>query len=333
MANSHMQIGSLNEATEKIKQYDSIVIFHHIRPDGDCLGSQAGLAELIKTNFPKKKVYKVGDANGSFSFLNLTFDKNITNEILKKSLAIIPDANFKERIQNRELLDKNLFAETLRIDHHPNEDDLDKCTRWVESNRIAAAEMVADLAYTNKWKVTPYAAKCIFTGIVTDSGSFRYNDTSARTHFLASFLYESGLNTDDVFSGLSATSLEDIKLTQILLSNLKTNGKVAYTTIDLKTTKELNKKPNDVVRPNMIGNIKGYPLWVQFSEEEDGRIRTEFRSNGPCVRNVAIKWNGGGHERASGAILNSFKDVEKVVEDCNLEVLRWEREGNENQVK
>ncbi|WP_430001978.1 DHH family phosphoesterase, partial [Mycoplasmopsis bovis] len=79
------------------------------------------------------------------------------------SLGIIVDANFKERIYLRQYLDKNLFAETLRIDHHPNDDDLDKCTRWVESNRIAAAEH-------------------IFLGIVTDSGRFLYPDTSARTH-------------------------------------------------------------------------------------------------------------------------------------------------------
>ncbi|WP_406616191.1 bifunctional oligoribonuclease/PAP phosphatase NrnA [Mycoplasmopsis hyopharyngis] len=328
-----MIIGTLQEATKKIEQYDSIIIFHHIRPDGDCLGSQAGLAELIKTNFPNKKVYKVGNSQGSFPFLNLTFDKTPSDAIIKKSLAIIPDANFKERIECRELLDKNLFAETLRIDHHPNEDDLDKCTRWVDSSRIAAAEMVADLAYTNKWKVTEYAAKCIFTGIVTDSGSFKYGDTSARTHFLASYLYECGLKNDDVFLGLAATSLTDIKLTQILLNNLKTVGKVAYTTIDLKTTKELNKLPNEVVRVNTIGNIMGYPFWVQFSEEENKKIRVEFRSNGPCVRNVAVKWNGGGHERASGAIIDSFDLIDQVIKDCNEEVARWEKEGNDNQIK
>lgn len=329
----HMKIGSLKEATKLIKKYDSIVIFHHIRPDGDCLGSQAGLAELIRANFPEKKVYTVGDNEGMFPFLNLKYDKCPSDNVLKKSLGIIPDANGKERIQCREILDKNLFAETLRIDHHPNGDDLDKCTRWVESDRIAAAEMVADLAYTNKWKVTKRAANCIFTGIVTDSGSFRYGDTNARTHFLASYLYEQGLEADKIFLGLAATPLDDLKINQTLLNNLKTVGKVAYTTIDLKTTKALGKKPNQVVRVNTIGNIIGYPFWVQFNEEEDGSVRVEFRSSGPCVRNVAVKWGGGGHERASGAVIKSWKDLDAVIKDCNAEVERWEREGNDNQEK
>ncbi|UUD35322.1 bifunctional oligoribonuclease/PAP phosphatase NrnA [Mycoplasmopsis caviae] len=328
-----MKIGSLQEATKLIQKYDSIVIFHHIRPDGDCLGSQAGLAELIRVNFPCKKVYTVGNSEGMFGFLNLKFDKCPSDSVLKKSLAIVPDANFKDRIQCREILDKNLFAEVLRIDHHPNDDDLDKCTRWVESNRIAAAEMVADLAYTNKWKVTIQAANCIFTGIVTDSGGFRYGDTSSRTHFLASFLYECGLESDKVFLGMAATPLDDLKINQTLLNNLKTVGKVAYTTIDLETTKKLGKKPNQVVRVNLIGNIIGYPFWVQFNEEEDGRIRVEFRSNGPCVRNVAVKWGGGGHERASGAMIKTWSELDAVIKDCNSEVDRWEIEGNENQQK
>nr|WP_318030590.1 DHH family phosphoesterase [Mycoplasmopsis bovis] len=154
MASQHMAIGSFKDAQKVIEKYDSIIIFHHTRPDGDCLGSQFGLRQLIRDNYPNKKVYAIGDTGGSFSFLNFDFDNEPSDELLAKSLGIIVDANFKERIYLRQYLDKNLFAETLRIDHHPNDDDLDKCTRWVESNRIAAAEMIAELAYQTGWKVS-----------------------------------------------------------------------------------------------------------------------------------------------------------------------------------
>lgn len=329
----HMMIGSWKDAKKLIEKYDSIVIFHHVRPDGDCLGSQFGLKQLINDNYPTKKVYAIGNNFGTLDFMNFEFDSIPTDDILKKSLGIIVDANFKERIQERQVLDKNLFAETLRIDHHPNDDDLDKCTRWIESSRIAAAEMIAELAYQSKWKVTKRAAEFVFLGIVTDSGRFQFSDVSARTHELVAFLYKNNLNAEKVFTGLATTSIEDIKVNNKIFANMKTKGKVAYSTLTYQETLELNKTPNEVCRVNVIGNLKGYPFWVLFNEEEDGKIRCEYRSNGPCVRNVAIKWGGGGHERASGSMTNSFNNVEEIIKDCNKEVERWEKFGNAGQVK
>ncbi|WP_129647302.1 DHH family phosphoesterase [Mycoplasmopsis maculosa] len=328
-----MVIGKWEDAFNLIEKYDSIVIFHHIRPDGDCLGSQFGLRELLRANYPNKRVYAIGNNNGTLDFMGFDFDEIPNDEVLKESLGVIVDANFKERIEYRHVLDKNLFKETLRIDHHPNDDDLDKCTRWVESARIAGDEMVTELAFQAKWKVTPRAAEFLFLGIVTDSGRFQFSDVSYRTHELVSFLYKNGLNAEKVFAGLSETSLDDIKLTKLLFDNLKYRDKVAYTTISLEEAKSVNKNSNEVVRVNTIGNLKGYPFWVQFNEEENGRIRVEFRSNGPCVRNVAVKWGGGGHERASGAIIDSFNQIEQVIDDCAKEVIRWEKEGNENVIK
>ncbi|QSF13890.1 bifunctional oligoribonuclease/PAP phosphatase NrnA [Mycoplasma sp. Mirounga ES2805-ORL] len=319
-----MIIGTWKDVTKKIEKYDSIVIFHHIRPDGDCLGSQFGLRELIRINYPNKKVYAVGDNKGIFSdFLDLDFDNVPSDEILTHSLGVVVDANFKERLESREILDKNLFAETIRIDHHPNDDDLDKCTRWVESKRIAAAEMIIELAFQNKWKINERAANFMFLGTVTDSGRFLFSDTSARTHELVSYLYKNNLNAEKIFSGLSKTRLKDLKIQQILVSNLKMRDLVAYTFIDQKTIRELGTDANNATRPNIIGNIEDSRLWVQFTEEEDGRLRVEYRSNGPCVRNVAVKWGGGGHERASGCMAKSFDDVEKIIDDCVLEVKHY----------
>nr|WP_307910987.1 bifunctional oligoribonuclease/PAP phosphatase NrnA [Mycoplasmopsis bovis] len=334
MASQHMAIGSFKDAQKVIEKYDSIIIFHHTRPDGDCLGSQFGLRQLIRDNYPNKKVYAIGDTGGSFSFLNFDFDNEPSDELLAKSLGIIVDANFKERIYLRQYLDKNLFAETLRIDHHPNDDDLDKCTLdGLNQIELLLAEMIAELAYQTGWKVSHTAAEYIFLGMITDSGRFQFSDTSARTHELVAFLYKTGFNADKVFTGLAQTDLQDLKLTNKIYENLKTVGRVAYTTLTYDETVQLGKTPNQACRPNSIANLKGYPFWVFFNEEENGKIRVEYRSNGPCVRNVAVKWGGGGHERASGSILSSFDLVPDVIRDCNLEVDRWEKYGNDNQIK
>ncbi|VEU69238.1 Bifunctional oligoribonuclease and PAP phosphatase nrnA (plasmid) [Mycoplasmopsis canis] len=76
-----------------------------------------GLKELIKLNFPDKKVYAIGDAKNTFDFLDFTMDEVPSDDIIKKSLAVVVDANHKERIEKREVLDKNLFAQVIRIDH------------------------------------------------------------------------------------------------------------------------------------------------------------------------------------------------------------------------
>lgn len=322
-----MNIGKWQDAKKMLEKYDSIVIFHHVRPDGDCLGSQFGLKELLKDNYPEKKVYAIGDNNGVLDFMNFKFDKVPSDSILKKSLGVIVDANFSERIFLNEVLHKNLFPETLRIDHHPNDDDLHKTTRWVESHRIAAAEMIIELAYQAKWKVSPRAAEFMFLGTVTDSGRFQYAGTSARTHELVAFLYKNGLDAQKVLKNLAETTLEDIKVNNKILENMKIDKKVVYSTITLKETKELGKRPDDVARVNVIANIKGYPMWILFNEEEDGKIRCEYRSNGPSARNVAVKWGGGGHLYASGSIINSFDDIKKVIKDCNDEIKRFEKEN------
>ncbi len=193
--------------------------------------------------------------------------------------------------------------------------------------------MIAELAYQTGWKVSHTVAEYIFLGMITDSGRFQFSDTSARTHELVAFLYKTGFNADKVFTGLAQTDLQDLKLTNKIYENLKTVGRVAYTTLTYDETVQLGKTPNQACRPNSIANLKGYPFWVFFNEEENGKIRVEYRSNGPCVRNVAVKWGGGGHERASGSILSSFDLVPDVIRDCNLEVDRWEKYGNDNQIK
>ncbi|QCZ36788.1 DHH family phosphoesterase [Mycoplasma nasistruthionis] len=323
-----MVIGNLQLVTEQLLKHDSIVIFHHIRPDGDCLGSQFGLKELLEKNFPNKKVYAIGDAKGSFKFLDLVMDQVPSDEVLKESLAVVVDANFKERIELREVLDKDLFKQVIRIDHHPNDDDLgENAVRWVDSSYAAADEMITEIAVANNWKITKRAANLLYLGINTDSGRFLFNNTTSRTLNLAAKLFDAGLDLDFMHTNLAKTSLEDLKYNSFLLSTLKTRDGVAYIQNSVADSAKYGKTPQQSVRVNSIANIEGYPFWVQFTEEENGKIRVEFRSNGPIVRNVAIKWGGGGHERASGAIIDSFNLVEAVIDDCVAEVKRYKAEA------
>lgn len=310
-----MLIGSLKQAAKLIKKYDKIVIFHHIRPDGDCLGSQFGLREVLKATFPKKEILAIGDSKNMFNFLNQKHDEIPSDEFINQALAIIVDANFKERIQFRELLNKNSFKQTLRIDHHPNEDDLDNCIRWIDSSYVAAAQMVAEMCLKMKWKMPISALNALYLGIHTDSGRLQYPATSSKTFRTVAKLMDLGAQRNDIIKHLSLTSLESIKYNSFLLNKMQTKDGVASVIITLEDLEKNNRTPQNGMYANAIGNIEGYPVWVTFLQEDVKTIRVEFRSNGPIIRNVALKWGGGGHTHAAGTILTNFDDIPKVIDD------------------
>lgn len=316
-----MVVNNSKIAFDKLRDYDKIVIFHHIRPDGDCLGSQFGLREALRNTFPQKEVLAIGDRQGLFDFLELEHDQIPSIEFMNNALAVIVDANYRERIQNQELLDN--FKETLRIDHHPNEDDLPNVTRWIDASYVAAAQMVAELVIDFDFKINQNSATPLYLGIHTDSGGFKFQKTTAKTFRTVAKLVELGANKDLINKSLSLSTLNDIKFNSFVVNSLKSVENVVYSVITQKDLKSHHMSDQSGMRPNLIGNIQGFPIWVTFLEEESSKIRVEFRSNGPVVRNVAVKWNGGGHEQASGAMIDNLNQVIDVVNDCVIEAKNW----------
>lgn len=304
---------------ERIKAHKNIVIYHHIRPDGDCLGSQFGMKNLIKVNFPDKTVYTIGDSKGIYSFLEFKMDK-LPLEKLDDSLAIIVDANFKERLECREYLDNNCFDEVIRIDHHPNDDDLDASLRWVEPEAPAAAQQVTEIAYELGWKLNKEAATYLYLGIYTDSVKLSTNTTTAKTMLLVSWLWDNGSQKDLIHTELSKRTLFDININTYISQNMKIANDVVSFYFPLSEQIKLGiKDPLKANRPFVLGSIDNTKAWVFFTEEKPGQIRCEFRSNGCNVRNVAIKWGGGGHIRASGAQISDSNLIPLIIKDLEQE--------------
>ncbi|MGC7160514.1 DHH family phosphoesterase [Metamycoplasma hominis] len=304
---------------ERIKAHKNIVIYHHIRPDGDCLGSQFGMKNLIKVNFPDKTVYTIGDSKGIYSFLEFKMDK-LPLEKLDDSLAIIVDANFKERLECREYLDNNCFDEVIRIDHHPNDDDLGASLRWVEPEAPAAAQQVTEIAYELGWKLNKEAATYLYLGIYTDSVKLSTNTTTAKTMLLVSWLWDNGSQKDLIHTELSKRTLFDININTYISQNMKIANDVVSFYFPLSEQIKLGiKDPLKANRPFVLGSIDNTKAWVFFTEEKPGQIRCEFRSNGCNVRNVAIKWGGGGHIRASGAQISDPNLIPMIIKDLEQE--------------
>ena len=300
----------MHEALELLKKYDTVIIHRHTNPDGDAMGSQIGLKNLLLDNFPEKKVYAVGDSAGRFSFMDGSVMDEISDETYRGALAVILDSAEHSLVSD----DRYTLAEkTLRIDHHIF------CEKFadveiVETAFESCAGLVTHLAREWGLTVNTSAAKALFTGIVTDSGRFRYDSTTPRTFSDAAFLLEKGFNPTEIYDKLYVDDFSMIKMRAGFVLDIRfTKNNVAYIYSDRKKVDSLGVSDFTVSRGmvNVMAEIRGVDVWVNFTESTDGTVLAELRSRNLDINKIAVKYGGGGHLKASGA---SLKDKAQAME-------------------
>lgn len=300
----------MHEALELLKKYDTVIIHRHTNPDGDAMGSQIGLKNLLLDNFPEKKVYAVGDGAGRFSFMDGSVMDEISDETYRGALAVILDSAEHSLVSD----DRYTLAEkTLRIDHHIF------CEKFadveiVETAYESCAGLVTHLAREWGLTINTSAAKALFTGIVTDSGRFRYDSTTPRTFSDAAFLLEKGFNPTEIYDKLYVDDFSMIKMRAGFVLDIRfTKNNVAYIYSDRKKVDSLGVSDFTVSRGmvNVMAEIRGVDVWVNFTESTDGAVLAELRSRNLDINKIAVKYGGGGHLKASGA---SLKDKAQAME-------------------
>ena len=302
------------EALKLIKKYDRIIIHRHNHPDGDAIGSQLGLAQLLKDNFPKKEVYCVGDAATRLPWMDGKMD-DIPDEYYNGALAIILDCGSSKMICDERY---KLAAKTMRFDHHilcEKVADLD----IVESTYESACGMVAMFAKINKLKLSVESATAIYTGMVTDSGRFVFDSTTARTFELAAYLLSQPIDLNTLYYNLYAEDFSEIIQKADNMHKIKfTANRVAY----IYTAREdlpSNGDAAPVVSSGMVSlmkDIKGVHVWVNFTESDDG-VHCELRSNKYNINPIAVKYGGGGHKKASGCTVPDKATAMLLLDDLD----------------
>ena len=298
-----------------IRQYDTIILHRHNKPDGDAMGSQIGLKHILKANFPEKKIYAVGDDPRFFGFMEDSRMDQIDDSTYKNALAIILDCGASSLISDSRY---QLAAATARFDHHIYCEEVTPAD-MVDTTYESCCGLVADFARQCGLQLTPTAAKSLYTGIVTDSGRFRYDGTTARTHSLVSWLMEQKFDTNEVFRNLYADSYESKKLkAQFILKIQFTPGNTAY----IYTTKEeFAQYGADLFTisrgmTNTMADMKGVDIWANFTESENG-ILCELRSSVHNIQPIAVKYGGGGHAKACGATVADKETVMAMLADLD----------------
>lgn len=298
-----------------ILRHDTIILHRHANPDGDALGSQIGLKHILKDAFPEKTIHQVGDAARRYAFMDDSTMDDVPDEAYRDALAIILDTSARALISDERYA---LAAATARIDHHLFVEQIADAEA-VDPSYESCCGMVADYARKHGLRLSPAAAKALYTGMVTDSGRFRYDGVSARTFELAAYLMEQPFDMGGVYRSLYASDIGQIKLrAQFAMKiELSPNG-VAYIYTTLEEQRALKEDAAALSR-GMVGvmaDIKGVEVWVNFTEAPQG-VLCELRSSAHNINPIAVKYGGGGHAMASGATVKDRAQAMAMLRDLD----------------
>lgn len=296
---------------DAIKQYETIIIHRHVRPDPDALGSQGALAEIIKESFPEKKVYVVGEEDEALKFL-IRMDE-IPDEHYEGSLVIVCDTANQPRISDKRY---KMGEKLIKIDHHPNDDQYGELM-WVDTTASAVSEMIYEFYLYGKehgLKLNDKAASLIYAGIIGDTGRFLFSNTTEKTFQYASEIVSSGINITAIYDELYKRRIELIHLNGYVLQNFKFEDQIGIMKIPMSVLEKYNVTPTEAaLLVNAFSDVEGLKAWVFFIEEND-QIRVRFRSKGPIVNTIANRFNGGGHPLAAGATIYSWDDTDEIIQ-------------------
>ncbi|WP_208559120.1 DHH family phosphoesterase [Marinilactibacillus kalidii] len=306
---------------DTIKKWDTIIIHRHQRPDPDAIGSQCGLAEIIKASFPDKQVYTAGSDNDSLAFLQKM--KQPEKEVYEKALVIVTDTANVKRIDGEHF---ELAKEWIKIDHHPKDDSYGDI-EWVNTAASSCSEMIADLWITFKDELTmsDEAARLLYAGIVGDTNRFLYQATSSYTMQISAALMTFSFSHTALNNRMNVIKPPVAKLMGYVLDKFSINdhgvGHIILTQETLSKMGIEDKDTNGIV--SLPGSIEGVLSWGIFVEQVEGHYRCRLRSKGPVINEIAKNHDGGGHPLASGANAMNQEEVEVILAEITDAARNW----------
>ena len=289
---------------DRIKEYDTIVIFGHKNPDGDCYGSQIALRETIKLAFPNKKVFATGTGLKRFFDLIGEIDE-VEDQTIENALAIIVDGNDLPRMEDTRVYNAKAW---VKLDHHVDTGTFTEGPFVVDENASSCCEIIFDMLEECKLPINKAVANALYLGIMTDTGRFQYVSNYVKCFTQAAKLIELGADPDGI-NKIYNMSYETSMIFKgyVFTHYKKTEKGVIYLELDQPTLKKFGltaSKAGNMV--NLLANIKWLPIWAFFCENEDGTMHAEFRSADAPVQPVAAKYGGGGHMHAAGVTMPKY---------------------------
>lgn len=326
---------------EKIKEFGTIIIHRHVRPDGDCIGSQMGLKQFLKDNFKDKNIYAVGDAIPDY-LTRYGSNDEISEDIYNDALVIVVDTANELRIcDERYKLGKYI----IKIDHHDDSPDYGNLI-YRDPLSPACSSILASMFQEYEklgYVVSVETAKCLYVGITTDTGRFRFRGVSSTVFNNAGWLIDKGVDIEDIYTRLYIKEKEVLKLQGYVYNNFNvTENGVAYIYFTKKVMNEYNVTKEDAANlVSSLDSINGSLIWVAFVdqmkeadplceevyERPENEIRVRLRSRFVSINHVGAKYRGGGHLQAAGATIYSLDEMNQMLEELD-QLLKEYKENN-----
>lgn len=306
---------------EEIQKHDRIIIHRHSNPDGDAIGSQVGLKHLILDNFPGKQVYTVGDPAGRYAFMDDSTMDEIPDSFYSGALVFVVDVSADHLISDKRY---RLAEKTIRLDHHISGPTRFCDLEIADSSYESACGLITQMALELNLDISLIAARSLYTGMVTDSGRFRYDCTTPRTLRLAAVLLEKGLDLNKIFLNLYEDTLENVQVRAGFINRIQTTPHhVAFIYTDLKTVHSLPMDTFSISRGmvSAMSDLKGISIWANFTETDEHTVLCELRSSQYNINPIAVKYGGGGHAKASGATLHCREEAMAMLADLDAMML------------
>jgi phosphoesterase RecJ-like protein len=299
----------LDEALRFLREHDDFLIVSHVQPDGDAISSTIAVRWLLDRLGKRSLMINEGRVPPRLAFL--PYAGEIVNygerkpERTFRAVVAVDCADF-----SRIGLVRELFAESfmlLNIDHHPTNDAFG-AVNLIRQDAAATAEILFDLIERAGIPLDAEAATVIYTGLLTDTGGFRYSNTSPNVMAAASKLLTAGVDAYQIADRLlERMTMPQLKILQRGLARLQftEDGRVGWLYIEPDDLAETGASGEDLEGlVNYARNIDGVEVGMLFKGMEDGSVKVSFRSAGKAdVAAIAQRFGGGGHIRAAGCRL------------------------------
>lgn len=305
-----------DEILDKILKYDIITIYRHIKPDGDAVGSQLGFKTWINDNFPNKEVYVMG--NDKFDIYPV-LDK-VKDDIIKKSLAIVLDSSDIGRVDDQRY---KLSEYIIKIDHHPFGDKYGKIN-FIQEKDAAVCEILTKMFKEFEKKKYIFSTQCaeyLYSGLLTDTLSFRTTNVTKQTLESGSYLVSKNISPSALSLRMFSKSYKSFRLANFIRSKVKYRNGLAYIILNKKQLETL--KTTSMIARNQVselGSVKEFEVWAIFTQEENDLYQGTLRSKEIAVNNIALKYNGGGHKNAAGVNNLTKNDLTNIISDLKNEI-------------
>ena len=314
--------------SENIIKADDIIIFSHVNPDGDTLGSMTALYNVIKNNFQKIPTMVIaGELPEIYEFLPdiekaVTFDKIEKDRVFDLAVAI--DIAAKDRMGMGLPFFENAKVR-MNIDHHKTNNGYGDYT-LIKPDACSAGEILFDLFEEQGLQIDKNTADALYTSILTDTGGFRFENTSAKTFEIASKLVKYGTKPGTIARYCFESKPKAMVLLQanaLINAEFLENQKIAYTCISQKDMEKFNAKED--YTEGIVGalrQIKTTEVAAVLKEVTKQSTKVSLRSKNVDCSKVAAAFDGGGHAFAAGCTIQKPLNIarDKLIEEIKKHI-------------